>query len=198
MPTTPKSKNVEKESRLSNAAEALVEAALLDAGTASQKELASQLETLQISLDNKLNTVIQTQKASDQNFGNKINTLNQHLVELKKDMSMISSSIQEEKKQKTLERALSLTDVHQFQYYHEDTCKLISSSHLAKIAIKSFMLDHGRYLPNASLAQRFSREATDEETKEFRYHFKAQIKALIKREPRLEKESDGNFAIYYS
>jgi len=192
MPTTPKS---EKESRLSNAAEALVEAALLDAGTASQKELASKLEALQISLDNKLNTVIQTQKASDLNFDNKINTLNQHLVELKKDMSKISSSIQEENKQKTLERALSMTDLESFQYYDG---KLNYSADFAKIVIKWFMLDQGYYLPNASLKPQTYREVTDEETKAFRDKFKEQIKVLIKREPRLEKKPDGRFAIWYS
>jgi len=168
MPTTPKS---EKEARLSNAAEALVEAVLLDAGTANQKELASKLEALQISFDNKLNT------------------LNQHLVDLKKD-------IQEEKKQKTLERALSLTDLQSFQYY-EDFDTLKYSDDLAKTAIGWFMLDYGCYLPNAKISNEF-REATDEETKAFRDKFKAQIKFLIKREPRLEKESDGRFAIYYS
>jgi len=193
MPTTPKS---EKESRLFNAAEALVEAALLDAGTASQKELASKLEALQISFDNKLNTVIQTQKASDLNFDNKINTLNQHLVELKKDMSMISSSIQEENKQKALERALSMTDLRSFYYYfNQETQK--NSADLAKNVIKWFMFDHGYYLPDASLAQTY-RNVTDEETNAFRDKFKAQIQFLIKRRPRLEKESNGRFCIWYS
>jgi len=193
MPTTPKS---EKESRLSNAAEALVEAALLDAGTASQKELASKLEALQISFDNKMNTMIQTQKASDLNFDKKINTLNQHLVDLKKDMSTMSSSIQEENKQKTLERALSMTDLQSFQYYIHHVEK--NSTDLAKLVIRWYMLgDYGYYLPKASLAETCG-EATDEEAKAFRDKFKAQIKTLIKREPRLKKESDGRFAIFYS
>ena len=170
---------MEKESRLSNAAEALVEAVLLDAGTASQKELASKLEALQISFDNK------------------INTLNQHLVDLKKDMSTMSSSIQEENKQKNLERALSMADVDSFYYYDYQEGQQNISTFLAQNVIKRFMLDCGYYLPKAKLSNE-DREATDEETMAFRDKFKAHIKFLIKREPRLKKESDGRFAIYYS
>jgi len=176
---TPKSKNMEKESRLSKATEALVEAALLDAGTASQKELASKLEALQISFDNK------------------INTLNQHLVKLKKDMSKISSSIQEENKQKTLERALSLTHLNSFVYY-EDPGTRKHSADLAKEVIEWFMIDHGYYLTDAMLVYDEDREISNEETMAFLDKFKAQIKALIKREPRLEQEFDGRFLIYYS
>jgi len=206
---TPKSKNMEKESRLSKATEALVEAALLDAGTASQKELASKLEALQISFDNKLNTVIQTQKASDLNFDDKINTLNQHLVDLKKDMRTMSSSIQEENKQKTLERALSMADVDSFYYYDyqegqnistflaQNVIKRYNSAKLAKEVIKRFMLDRGYYVPKAAIGVE-NREETDEETKAFRDKFKELIKFLIKREPRLEQESDGRFCIWYS
>jgi len=139
--------------------------------------------------DDKMNTLIQTQKASDQNFDNKINTLNQHLVDLKKD-------IQEENKQKTLERALSLTDLESFYYYVLQEGQ-IDSADLARNAIGWFMLDYGCSLPNASLVET-NREATCEETKAFRDKFKAQIKVLIKREPRLVKNPNGGFGIHYS
>jgi len=107
----------------------------------------------------------------------------------------MSSSIQEENKQKTLERALSMTDLQSFRYYVHHIDK--NSANLAKEVIKWYMLgDHGYFLPNVSLAETY-REVTDEETKAFRDKFKAQIKALIKREPRLEQD-DGTFLIWYS
>jgi len=147
--------------------------------------------------DDKMNTLIQTQKASDQNFDDKMNTLNQHLVKLEKDMSTMSSSIQEENKHKTLEKALSLTDLQSFQYYIYQKGQK-NSADLAKEVIKRFMIGHGYTLPNAMLVSNECRKTTDEETNAFRDKVKAQIKALIKREPRLEKKPDGRFQIRYS
>ena len=186
MSNTPPPTEVENDSIL---IEAEGEWAILDTGLTIEDKLTYALESLRKSFDCKLNTLIQTQKASDQNFDDKINTLNQHLVDLKKD-------IQEENKQKTLERALALTDLESFQYY-EDPGTLKYSVNLAKDVIKWFMLDHGYFLPKASLA-RTQRIATDEETNEFRDKFKAQIKVLIKREPRLVKNPNGGFGIHYS
>ena len=65
---------------LTAAAEALIEAASLEADAVTQKQLVANLESLKTSFDSNLNKVAQKIDSSNVNFDAKINMLNQHLV----------------------------------------------------------------------------------------------------------------------
>jgi len=102
-----------KKLTLAAAADALVEAASLEADSMTQKELAQNVDSLKESFDNNLNRVVQTMKSSNENFDAKMNTLNQHVKDeigaLKDEITAVKMLLEEEKKQKTLERTLFLS-----------------------------------------------------------------------------------------
>ena len=189
-----------KKLRLASAAEALVEAASLEADAMTQKQLAQNLDSLNASFDGNLNRVVQTMKSSNENFDAKINSLNQHVTGVKNEISALKSLLEEETKQKTLERALGLTGVDSFTYYTKHPhgygygYEEKESEERAKLAIRYFMLGYGLIITTETL------HASEEETgkEAFRKKFKEQIKKLIKREPRMNHQDDGNFTIYYS
>lgn len=95
-----------KKERLAAAAEALVEAASLEADAATHKQLAQNLDALKTSFDSNLNRVVQTVKSSNENFDAKINTLNQNVQG--NEIVAMKALLEEERKQKTLERALKI------------------------------------------------------------------------------------------
>lgn len=182
-----------KKERLAAAAEALVEAASLEADAATHKQLAQNLDALKTSFDSNLNRVVQTVKSSNENFDAKINTLNQNVQGVKNEIVAMKALLEEERKQKTLERALKLTDLGSFKYHTASEYTDKNSSDLAKTAIGWFMLGYGFQLPkNATVYNNNNRN------EDFYEKFKGQIKDLIKREPRLVKKDDGSYSIYYS
>ena len=171
--------------RLAAAAEALVEAASLEADAATHKQLAQNLDALKTSFASNLNRVVHTVKSSNENFDAKINTLNQNVQDVKNEIVAMKALLEEERKQKTLERALNLTHLGSFEYSNAR-----ESSDLAKKVIDWFMLGYGVSLP--------SNATVDYRNEDFYEKFKGQMKVLIKREPRLVKEEDGSYFIYYS
>jgi anti-sigma factor ChrR (cupin superfamily) len=179
--------------RLAAAAEALVEAASLEADAATHKQLAQNLDALKTSFASNLNRVVHTVKSSNENFHAKINTLNQNvqdvkneIVAMKNEIVAMKALLEEERKQKTLERALNLTHLGSFEYSNAR-----ESSDLAKKVIDWFMLGYGVRLPSNATVDNNRNE-------DFYEKFKGQMKVLIKREPRLVKEEDGSYFIYYS
>jgi archaellum component FlaC len=198
--------------RLAAAAEALIEAASLEADAMTKKALIQSLDSLKASFDGNLNKVVQTVKSSDENFDAKINTLTQHVKNFDAKINTLTHHVEnldakinstEATKMKVLETALSLslTDVHSFLYYDYgrqaqsgEYGRQAQSGELAKRAIKYFMLGYGMNLPSGYSLDGYG----DRDGLAFREKFKQQIKALIRREPRLEKNNDGNFTIYYS
>ena len=78
-----------KKPRLAEAAEALIEAASLEADAVTQKQLVANLESLKTSSDSNLNKVVQKMDSSNENFDAKINTLNQHLVDVKSEIGAL-------------------------------------------------------------------------------------------------------------
>eukprot|EP00985_Skeletonema_marinoi_P022885 scaffold14831_cov79-Skeletonema_marinoi.AAC.2 len=165
----------------------------------TQKQLAQNLDSLKASFDSNLNRVVQSVKSSNEAFDAKINTLNQHVAGVKDEIVALKSLLKEETKQKTLERALSLTDIDSFEYYPSRSYQKSNSGELVKKAIKWFMLGSGMILSSDYCMKQnvYGNEATTS-NEDFRAKFIEQIKTLIKREPRVEKRSNGNFAIYYS
>ena len=91
-----------KNPRLAAAAEALLEAANLEADSFAQTKLAQNLDNLKASLDAK------------------INTLNQHVAGVKSKIGALKSLMEEECKAKTLERARGLVHLRSFNYCGKD------------------------------------------------------------------------------
>ena len=141
-----------KHSKLAAAAEALIEAASLESDAITQKQLANHLESLKLSFDSNLNKVVQKMQSSNENFDAKINTLQQHVNLVKCEIGALKVIMEEECKQKTLERALTLTDLDSFDYYESNESNFHNSkknsSELAKSTIKWFMVGYGSNLPN--------------------------------------------------
>ena len=175
---------------LTAAAEALIEAASLEADAVTQKQLVANLESLKTSFDSNLNKVVQNIDSSNVNFDAKINMLNQHLVDVKSDIGTLKSLMEEEQKQKTLERARDLTELNSFVYYNNGGDK-INSSDLAKTALGWFSLGYGMNLP-------YGHDCDEQSKKDFQDKFIKQIKFLIKREPGVERNSNGTWAIFYA
>ena len=186
---------------LTAAAEALIEAASLEADAVTQKQLVANLESLKTSFDSNLNMVAQKIDSSNVNFDAKINMLNQHFVDVKSDIGTLKSLMEEELKQKTLERARDLTEFDSFYYYNSGSGygEKRDSSDLAKRALGSFMLGYGMNLPKDGRMNMDEFGAPSEQSKkDFRDKFTQQMKDLIKREPRVVQNSDGTWAIHYS
>jgi hypothetical protein len=199
-----------KHSKLAAAAEALIEAASLESDAITQKQLANHLESLKLSFDSNLNKVVQKMQSSNENFDAKINTLQQHVNLVKCEIGALKVIMEEECKQKTLERALTLTDLDSFDYYESNESNFHNSkknsSELAKSTIKWFMVGYGSNLPNlVTLTNEYNlnsnyKSATEKEVliKAFVDRFAKQIKVLIKREPRVVKnDNNGTYAIFY-
>ena len=177
-----------KQARLTAAAEALVEAASLETNALTQKGLEA-------SLNSNLNRVVQTMKSSNENFDAKINTVNQHLADVKSEIGGLKALLEQERKDKRIERAQKLTHVGSFDYYL-DIYSSRKSSDLAKEVLEWFLLGYGYNLPDGTMQSGYN---IDKETskKAFRDKFKKQIKDLIGREPRLVKKEDGSYSIFY-
>eukprot|EP00956_Cyclotella_meneghiniana_P010874 scaffold15231_cov66-Cyclotella_meneghiniana.AAC.12 len=183
---------------LAAAAEALIEAASLEADSVTQKQLLANLDSLKTSFDSNLNKVVQKMDSSNENFDAKINTLDQRLVEIKSEIRMLKKLMEEESKQKTLERARALTELRSFVYYDNGDK---NSSDLAKSALEWFSIGYGYRLPKDAKMKYINDYYTEEceqSKKEFRDSFTTQIKVLIKHEPRLKKNDDDTWTIFDS
>lgn len=83
-------------------AEALIEAASLESDALTQKQLANNLDSLKSSFDVNLNKVVQK--------------IQSHVNLVKCEIGALNVMMVEESKQKTLERALLLTDLNSIDY----------------------------------------------------------------------------------
>ena len=192
-PSTMSTQQPSKKLTLAAAAEALVEAASLEAESMTQKELAQNLDSLKASFDSNLNRVVQSVKSSNENFDAKMNTLNQHVKSeigaLKDEITAVKMLLEEEKKQKTLDRALKLAYHDSFKYYPYSDRVQEESGKLAEGVIGWFLLGEGASLPSEATLYHFDaqtqyttkevREEEDASKKAFRAKFVEQIKRLI-------------------
>ena len=130
-----------KKNRLAEAAEALIEAASLETDSMTQKKLTANLDSLKSSFADNLNIVVQKLQSSNENFDAKINTLNQHVHDLKIEMGALKKIMENQTKQKTLKGALTLLDLNSFTYFEcsNNYANQKNSSELAKTAIRSFI-----------------------------------------------------------
>ena len=138
--------------------------------------------------------------------------MNLHVVNASKNIGAVKMIMEDEKKQRSLERALNLTDLGSFDYYilQEDIWPNYDkrrSSDLAKSVIGWFMIGQGAYLPSdltvlvdhddSALWCTMSPDKKDALAKEFADKFASQIKTLIKHEPRLVKDGIASYSIFY-
>ena len=198
-----------KKNRLAEAAAALIEAASLETDSMTPEKLTENLESLKSSFADNLNRVVQKMQSSNENFNAKIKTLNQHVHDLKIErllikMGALKKMMEDERKQKTLEGALTLVDLISFPYYRHGSGVNDNSIKLARKVIRWFLLGHGVDLPlEATLTNLYySKPQTNTEkellNKGFVDKFAKQIKYLIKRKPRLVKNDyTGGYTIYY-
>jgi DNA gyrase/topoisomerase IV subunit A len=123
-----------------------------------------------------------------------------------KELQRLNKKMDEERKQKTLERALILTDLDSFDYYLvELTGKGYErySSDLAKGVIGRFMLGQSAKLPSAMLSEDsyewYKKTIKEKDTlvKKFVDKFVYQISILTGKQPRIVKVGDMLYDIHY-
>jgi uncharacterized protein YoxC len=142
-----------------------------------------------------------------------LTALSQDVKSLNLHMKTLTMIMDEERKQKTLERALILPDLDAFAYHTTDKNSygdVGMSSELAKGVIRRFMLGQGAKLPSAILNLSYRSQASypnewnkktikekDTMVKEFVDEFVKQISTLIGKQPRTVKVGDMVYNIYY-
>jgi type I site-specific restriction-modification system R (restriction) subunit len=138
-----------------------------------------------------------------------LTALSQDVKSLNLQMTTLTILMDEELRQKTLERALILTDLDAFEYIPVEYYQMDypydagASSELAKGVIRRFMLGQGAKIPSAIMNLSYRshvsysykwNEKTDKEkdamVKEFVDEFVNQISTLIGKQPRIEKVRD--------
>lgn len=187
--------------KLSLAAEALVEAATLEVDSLTQKKLANEMKEFNknltnLSLDMEKNTgrfdelkkIVEKQSSEISKVHDNINTVNHNLNGIKNIM-------EQQLKIQKLSNAIANAHVGSFEY--KNGYSSTNSKEYVQKVLQSFVNGFGLYIPNTFYIG--SGYGTNEkETEEFRAQLKSQVKTLIGREPRLVKESNGQYAIYYS
>eukprot|EP00956_Cyclotella_meneghiniana_P041847 scaffold241970_cov132-Cyclotella_meneghiniana.AAC.1 len=141
------------QSKLSNAVKSIVEVASIEIDSKAQKKAAAELKDLS---DN-------------------VNTLRQEVVVLKDTVHSIKSLLESERRDMRIFRAMELTHIDSFRYYHDGW---EDSSELAKEALECFLIGYYFILPDDA-------ETEDGDTVQFRAKFKDQIRNLIGRQPRM-------------
>jgi TolA-binding protein len=176
-----------RKAKLSSAVEALIEASS-----------SLETDTIKSSLTNALSKVAQQIQVSHDSLDSKINNLNEQISTIKSDIAALKEIMEDEHRQKILERALSLVDVGSFKYYENGNSSK-NTSDLATAVIRAFILGHGKNLPAAPAltAGNMSDKEKAIHAKDFVDKFAKQIADLIKKEPRVEKEKSGPYKIFY-
>jgi len=144
----------------------------LRAVTEAMEALNETFDSKITAIDGNLCTVLDSMKKSDENLESKISSLDYSLKEavkalkssnetmtsvklaidgMNESMSTIKWELEEERKKKTLERAMMFTDLNSFKYHELEGGSWVekSSSDLAKKTIQSFLLGLESKLPPA-------------------------------------------------
>jgi hypothetical protein len=120
-----------------------------------------------------------------------------------KELQRLNMKMDEDKKQKTLERALVLTELDSFTYYDVKGDERYSSD-LAKDVIGRFMLGQSAKLPSAMLIEDYYPYDLDKKTikekdtlyKKFVDKFVYQISILIGKQPRIVIDGESIQYVY--
>jgi hypothetical protein len=108
-------------------------------------------------LTNALESIKSSFDDTQQEMKLELTALSQDVKSLNLHMKTLTMIMDEERKHKTLERALILTDLDSFRYYPKGTRYEHPSSELAKRVIGRFMLGQGAKLPFAILDLSYSK-----------------------------------------
>mmetsp|Transcript_24900 Transcript_24900/g.59951 ORF Transcript_24900/g.59951 Transcript_24900/m.59951 type:complete len:125 (-) Transcript_24900:241-615(-) len=119
------------------------------------------------------------------------------ITSMKSDISAIKSLLEEESRQKTLERAIQHVAFKSFPCYRYGNDMRVMSNEYAKTALKQFMFHRGYTIPEGLLLLA-NCSPSEAEKMAFRDKFIEYIGILTKRKPRqVKKYGDGKITIYY-
>ena len=127
------------------------------------------------------------------NLTAKINTVNQNIVDL-------NETIKHTQKLQSLAWAIQNADIGSFSYYEPNSYNSKNSAELLRKVLLWFRRGQGCYIGDSTLQdERYLHDQKKEESREkFRQELAAQIYSLTGANPRLQKETDGRYAVYYS
>jgi hypothetical protein len=179
---------------VSEAAEALVRAACLDLKVQNDAASSAKVVAAIASLGTKIDATAKATKEMKASTDDKLNSVTQHLGDVKSSLDALKSSVDAASAMRSLEFAFDHADIGSFQYHADQT--FILSKDLVKNMLLSFRQDRGHYLPkNARLV---SYTSSSNSQTEFENKLIAQIYNLTGVKPCIVDSSDGRRIIYYS
>ena len=189
--------------RLVAAAEELLQASGVEIASERQKKVSSDLVSFKESVDAKLNTVVQIINSSNTNFDAKINTTNQHVADLKAEVTCLKAELAKQTRMQNLAFAVENTKLESFDYYQGPNSyygERKNSSALVSLILLCFRKGLGYYLPAGAMQNNISessKEAWEKSNKEFHTKLQEQVFALVGTKPRIQLGPDGKrFVIY--
>lgn len=198
----------EPSSRLTAAAAELLEAAGVEASAGIQKKMSADIVSLKDSIDAKLNTINQSLVTSRTHLDDKLNTSNQHIVNLETKLTSLEGSIVKESKLQALAFGIENAELQAFEYYEARENSSYygyhnrkKSSDLVRSILFGFRRNIGWYLPDGAMGEidkSANKEKWEQSNKDFRDKLVTQIHSLLGTKPRVVKEKDGRYTIYYS
>jgi len=129
----------------------------------------------------------------------KLNNIHQKLVEIDKRLQQMTSVMEQEAKLRKIEFALHNVHRKSFDYQtflwdYGENCE--DSGSLVTEILWSFLKDCGYYLPTNGMIPRNDHNE-EQARKEFRQSIVFQLESLLGSKPRLSKEKDGRYAVWY-
>ena len=192
-------------SKLAAAAQELLKAAGAEVSSDAQKKISTDLVSFKESFDARLNTVNQSITTLRSHADDKANTadqrlasIDQRLASLEQKVLLQTQKISKQTKLQTLSFAMQNAVLVSFTYF--DTYSKESSTLVSNIMI-SFRRGFGYHLPDGTLQnidKHYYKEKWEKSNKDFRDKLVEQIHGLTGTKPRVVREGDGPFAIYYS
>jgi len=187
-------------SRLVMAAQELLEAAGIEISSEQQKQMSrnvslfkESVESKMESVESKFDTVNKNLASTKTAIDDKAIKITQRITNLEQKMSDLTDMVKKQAKMQNLAFAIENSSLGSFSYYENNAQK--SSSNLVKDIILTFRREQGMILPNATIGYYGNFEKGN---KDFHASLTTQIFSLTGTEPRITKNSDGRYSIWYS
>jgi hypothetical protein len=186
-----------KKARLEEAAEALVRAAVSVSETASLaigRDVAKKLDKLD-KLERVSEDIVSLKESSD----TKLNTIHQDICNLKDEMAKVSQALKTEAKVQRIQFAIDHVENRQNgQYVFATSSVMRIREDLLTPILSSFMRGFGYNLPgNAYLYGVSSNQNNEKGYEDFRSKVVTELHELLGKKPRLNKEANGKYAVFY-
>jgi hypothetical protein len=183
-----------KKARLEEAAEALVRAAVSVSETASLaigRDVAKKLDKLD-KLEGVSEDIVSLKESSDA----KLNMIHQDICNLKDEMAKVSQALKTEAKVQRIQFAIDHVEKRQnIEYSHANNYKSIRE--LLTPVLWQFMQGFGYYLPDNAIFFNVGETNTEVGYEAFRSKVVTELHALLGKKPRLNKEANGKYAVFY-